>query len=214
MTYINKTGVNFEKIYDSWVRYHKDDVDPSMRVVYFVDLSEPFTLEGQKILDKGKEVALSVDAYWPNYTHVYRDSSGVWYEIRKIGGKMSGTELEFIGLEPWKYDHPSDEEVREWKEERERANRKKYLLTAEGAALLFQDIIWLARDVSSGLHGNHQNSSLLYDDICKPIFEAAFNIDWTDVESMKKFRSNVENVAKGYPNIINKYLVIWSFLKY
>ena len=29
-----------------------------------------------------------------------------------------------------------------------------------------------------------------------------------------KPEDNVENVAKVYPNIINKYLVIWSFLKY
>lgn len=211
MTFINNTGVNFEKMEDKWIHISEDNPDAVIRVVYLVDLSDPNSEEGQKFHARKEEVLFAIDDYWPTYKHAYRDCNGQWFSFSYVGGKHAGSEIDLLSLNPWKYTAPSDHEVSAWKAQVE----KETLVSDKQALIIMSEIVRLVHDIGAGKHnggvdGGRGTSQVSFE-IMMPIAEEFSALDWNNVTSTKKARQRLSELCQNDTAIFREYEALWSF---
>lgn len=211
MTFINRTGVDFEKMQDKWIHISEDNPDAVIRVAYFVDLSDPDSLDGRMFDAHKEDVLFAIDDYWPNYKHAYRDCNGQWFGFNYVGGKHVGSKIDLISLEPWIYEAPSDQEVSAWKVHVD----KETLVSDKQALIIMSETLRLVNDIGAGKHnggvdGGRGTSKVSFE-IMMPIAEEFSALDWSNVKSVKKARLRLNGLCLNDPEIFRQYGALWSF---
>lgn len=197
-----KTGANFG-VYDG--------LD---KVAWLIDLGGP---EEQPTIndDNALAICMEMEVEYYSYNIVYRNNKGIWKELGKTGNPLNSDPedqiIRFIGFLPWHGDIPTEKQVSDWRESRNK-REKMFLLTDNEAAELFACAMQLMHNIVLGKHSNStRGTTELTAKILLPVAEILTDLNWQDVKVMKIARRRVKELCNSEPEIMHGYSALSAF---